>query len=128
MLPTHNIMSRSKRILLQKLLRQASTAVQGGLSETTRTCGNPSCACHHDPARRHGPHLYLTFRSREGRSSAMYVPRAQEETVRKAVTAWAEAWNTLVAISHLNRKGLGDSMRQKAKVRTWGSRPRRKKS
>ena len=128
MLPTHNIMSRSKHTLLQKLLRQASMAVQGGLSETTRTCGNPTCVCHHDPARRHGPHLYLTYRSPDGRSSALYVPRMHEKTVRTAVAAWAEAWNTLVAISHLNRKGLGDSMRQKAKVRTRGSRPRRKKS
>ena len=126
MLSTHNNMSRNRHTLLQKLLQQASTAVQGGLSETTRTCGNPTCACHHDPARRHGPHLYLTFRSRDGRSSAFYVPRTQEDKVRKAVGAWAEAWNTLVAISHLNREVLGDSMRQRAP--TGRIRPRRKQS
>jgi hypothetical protein len=34
--------------------------IQGGLSETTRRCGNPNCACHRDPARRHGPNLYIT--------------------------------------------------------------------
>jgi hypothetical protein len=33
--------------------------VQGSLSEVTRQCGDPSCACATDPARRHGPHLLL---------------------------------------------------------------------
>ena len=55
MIPTHNIMSRKRKTLLPKLQRLAATAVQGGLSETIRTCGNPACACHQDPGRRHGP-------------------------------------------------------------------------
>ena len=36
--------------------------VQGGLSETSRRCGNPNCVCHRDPERLHGPHLYITYR------------------------------------------------------------------
>jgi hypothetical protein len=99
-IPTHNIMSRTRKTLLPKLQRLAATAVQGGLSETTRTCGNPTCACHQDPGRRHGPHLYLTFRTPDGRSSALYVPREHEPTVRKAVQAWAQLWETIVEISH----------------------------
>ena len=41
--------------------------VQGSLSEITRQCGDPSCACAGDPARRHGPHLYLKFNA-EGKT------------------------------------------------------------
>jgi len=110
---THCIMSRTAKTLSRRLLELASRAVQGGLSETTRTCGNPSCACHRDPARRHGPHLYLTFRTPQGRSSSLYVPREQEADVRKAVEAWAQLWETIVEISHRNREQLGRSMRRR---------------
>jgi hypothetical protein len=30
----------------------------GSISEQRLTCGKPTCACHQDPARRHGPYLY----------------------------------------------------------------------
>jgi len=123
---THNIMSSNRKTLFPRLQRLAATAVQGGLSETTRTCGNPACACHQDPARRHGPHLYLTFRTPDGRSSALYVPREHEPRVRKAVQAWAQLWETIVEISHRNREALGRFMRRQAKSR--GSSPKRKRS
>lgn len=122
---THNIMSKKKIKLLPRLQRLAATAVQGGLSETTRTCGNPACACHQDPFRRHGPHLYLTFRAPDGRSSALYVPREHEPRVRKAVQAWAQLWQTIVEISHENREALGRSMRRRESQR--GPSPERKR-
>lgn len=123
---THNIMSRIKNTLFPRLQHLAATAVQGGLSETTRTCGNPACACHQDPARRHGPHLYLTFRTPEGRSSALYVPREHERRVRQAVQAWAQLWETIVELSHQNREALGHSMRRRESPRE--SSPRRRRS
>ena len=111
--PNHNNMSRINKTLFPRLQRLATTAVQGGLSETTRTCGNPTCACHRDPARRHGPNLYLTFRAPDGRSSALYVPREHEPTVRKAVEDWAQLWETIVKISHRNREALRRSLRRR---------------
>jgi len=30
----------------------------GSISEQRLTCGKPTCACHQDPARRHGPYVY----------------------------------------------------------------------
>jgi hypothetical protein len=102
-----------KKKLLDKLKDLASVAVQGGLSETTRTCGNPGCICHRDPSRKHGPHLYLTFRTVDDRSSAMYVPRQHERQVRMAVKSWADLWETMVAVSHLNREELRDAIGQK---------------
>src|SRR5512135_1232850 len=120
-------MSRKSKTLFPRLQRLATTAVQGGLSATTRTCGNPACACHQDPARRHGPHLYLTFRTLEGRSSALYVPREHEPTVRQAVEDWAQLWKTIVEISHRNREALGRSMRRREGRQKKVS-PRRKHS
>ena len=122
---THNIMSRKRETLFPRLHRLAATAVQGGLSETTRTCGNPACACHQDPARRHGPHLYLTFRTPDGRSSALYVPREHEPTVRKAVESWAQLWETIVEISQRNRDVLARSMRRRENSRASSLRRKR---
>ena len=76
-------MSRIK--LLQQLLAAAESMIQGGLSETTRRRGQPRCACQHDPARSHGPHLYLTFRS-EGNSRALYVPGEYAAAMSRYVT------------------------------------------
>jgi hypothetical protein len=102
-------MSMSRAALRRRLLRLADRMVQGGLSETTRTCGSPTCRCHR--GQRHGPHLYLTFRTPDGRSSALYIPRAVARDVRRAVQAWAAFWETGVALSHLNRAALQRRLR-----------------
>jgi len=89
--------------MLRKLLRAADRMIQGGLSETTRRCGNPRCACHRDPARRHGPHLYITW-AEKGRSRSLYVPAARAVDARRAHAAWAEFWETAVALAAHNRE------------------------
>jgi len=122
---TNKIMSKNRKTLFRQIQHLATTAVQGGLSETTRTCGNPTCACHQDPPRRHGPHLYLTFRTPEGRSSALYVPREHEQRVRQAVQAWAQLWATLVELSRQNREALGHSLRRRESPKAPSPRRRR---
>lgn len=65
----------------------ARLMVQGSLSEVTRQCGDPSCACAWDPSRRHGPHLYLKFSS-EGKAHSVYIPPEDSEAIRQAHHAW----------------------------------------
>jgi hypothetical protein len=109
-------MSR-KDALLRKLFHTTQSMVQGGLSETTRRCGVPTCACHQDPARRHGPHLYFTFR-KDGKSSALYVPPEHAAAARQAQAAWARFWEIGCAISELNRTRLQREWRRsRGKVR-----------
>ena len=79
--------------------------VQGGLSSTTRTCGKPSCACHSDPARRHGPNLYFTWRDQD-KSHALYVPPQHAEEARAAQAAWTRFWEIAGKIAALNREQL----------------------
>lgn len=104
---------RSKSLLKAKILKLLDTAIQGGLSETTRTCGNKKCSCHSDPGKRHGPNLYLTFRTSKGRSSGLYIQRDREKHVRKAVLAWAKLWKTLVDYAAINREELRAVMRRR---------------
>jgi len=110
-------MSRSQTVL-RKLLRAARIMIQGGLSETTRCCGNPNCACHRDPDRRHGPHLYITW-TEKGRSRAMYVPADRIKQARRAHAAWTQFWESAVRLAAGNRQ---EFRRQCQKEK---SRPRR---
>lgn len=103
--------TQSSHQLLRQLLKTARLMVQGGLSETTRRCGNRNCICHHDAARRHGPHLYLTYRS-EGKSRALYVPREHAELVRQAQAAWKEFWDVACALAAENREQLREHMQE----------------
>ena len=96
-------MSRKK--LLEELAHLSETMVQGGLSSTTRTCGKPQCPCHSDPARRHGPNLYLTWRG-EGKSQALYVPPQHAEEAKAAQQAWARFREIGGELAALNREQM----------------------
>lgn len=101
---THRYMSK-KKSLMRALLAATRSMVQGGLSETSRRCGKPTCPCAHDAAFRHGPHLYLTYRE-GGASRSLYVPPEEAATARAAHDAWATFWEMGCAIAALNREGL----------------------
>lgn len=75
--------------------------LQGSLSETTRTCGKPGCCCHR--GERHGPHTYLTFKTPEGRSSAVYVPAYGLREAQAGVRAWARFWTLAGQLAAQNR-------------------------
>ena|SRR5438067_208439 len=91
--------------LLRQLLKTTETMVQGGLSETKRRCGNPTCICHRDPKRLHGPHLYITYRVK-GQSRSLYVPPEHAASARRAQQAWALFWDIGCALAGLNREKL----------------------
>src|ERR1035441_10988873 len=84
-------MMRRQQRLVQRLLQATENMVQGGLSETSRRCGNPNCICQRDPKRLHGPHLYITYRV-DGKSRSLYVPPEHSKTARRAQQAWAAFW------------------------------------
>jgi hypothetical protein len=88
------------------LVRQAETMIQAGLSRTTRTCSTPSCGCHTDPRRRHGPHTYLTFRAASGKSTSLYVAPEHVAEARQGKAAWERFWEVAVAVAALNREAL----------------------
>lgn len=115
----------SKDKHLQELERTAASMVQGSLSESTRQCGDPSCACGHDPAHRHGPHLYFRYKS-EGKVHSVYIPAELGERVREAQSAWAQFQEIGAEISAQNRDRLLRSLeREKELVRAKRSKARR---
>jgi hypothetical protein len=76
-----------KDALISEMAHAAHLMVQGSLSEVTRQCGDPSCACAWDPSRRHGPHLYLKFTA-AGKAYSVYIPPEEQEELRRAHDAW----------------------------------------
>jgi hypothetical protein len=78
---------KSKELFVSELGEAAQTMIQGSLSEVTRQCGDPTCACGWDPQRRHGPHLYLKFSS-DGQARSVYVPPEHAQVLRESHQAW----------------------------------------
>jgi hypothetical protein len=106
-----------KKKLLRELLAAADSMVQGGLSETSRRCGNINCACYRDPQRRHGPHLYITYRV-DGKSRSLYVPPEHAPAARQAQQAWADFWKIGCALAELNRERVRRQWQREKQGRT----------
>jgi len=106
--------SRSIVKLLQQLKALGEHAIQGNLVEVMLTCGTPTCGCHQDRNRRHGPHLYLRYRDLNGRSRSMYVPRSHEGEMREAVEAWSRMWEAMLELSQNNREALRERLRRRS--------------
>jgi len=46
-------------------------------------CGKPSCACHRDPRKKHGPYYYLSYKE-QGQSRYKYLGKATSPEVERA--------------------------------------------
>jgi hypothetical protein len=115
--------SKDKRV--QQLEQAAASMVQGSVSESTRQCGDPSCACAHDPASRHGPHLYFRYKD-EGKVHSVYVPADLGTSLRSAQEAWHEFQQIGAEISTDNRERLLNMLeREKQSARAKRSRSRK---
>ena len=111
----------SRQRLIARLLKATESMVQGGLSETSRRCGNPNCICRRDPARLHGPNLYITYRV-DGKGSSLYVPPDHAQSARKAQKTWASFWETGCAIAALNREQLQKQFQRDRRMRNTSAR------
>lgn len=122
---------KSKDGSIAEMALAAQTMVSGSLSEVTRQCGDPSCACAWDPARRHGPHLYLKF-SAEGKAFSIYIPPEDQETLKAAHQEWLRLQNIAGRVAADNRQRFLralDRHKQAARARAAKARaahPRRK--
>ena len=98
--------------------------LQGSLSATTRTCGQPGCRC--QQGQRHGPHTYLTFKTAEGRSSAVYVPAVGVREAQAGVAAWKRFWVLAAELAALNREAARARWREARRERGGAHVPTRR--
>ena len=117
---------KGKEKLTRQLAAAAQSMMQGSVSDITRQCGDPSCACFRDPARRHGPHLYFKF-NHQGKSYSIYVPPSHVQAVKHGHTAWRRFLDLGSQISVLNRQPFLKNLdHEKDKARSARQRTRRK--
>jgi hypothetical protein len=95
----------SKDALLAELAQVAHLMISGSLSEATRQCGDPSCACARDPSRRHGPHLYLRF-SASGKAHSVYVLPEDRDAILQGHEAWLRFNELAAQMAEGNRQRL----------------------
>lgn len=114
--------------LLQEATRLASVAIFGTSSESYRTCGHKGCRCHGDGPK-HGPHLHISYRGAEGKTTGYYVPKAAEAPIRTGVAAWSRMLEILRKVAELNKQDALRSARTDAKAgsRSSSARPRSKR-
>lgn len=111
---------------IAELVEASQSMVQGSLSEVTRQCGDPSCACASDPAHRHGPHLYLNFRD-AGKARSVYVPAEQSAALKEAQRAWLRFQQIGTALAADNRaRFLHTLQRDKQRAKAGRATARRK--
>jgi hypothetical protein len=107
-------MSDSRARLLHRLQLAAEQMIQGSLSQSTRTCGNPNCRCHR--GQRHGPHTYLTYKNAEGRTTGVYVPVCAHAEAEAASAAWREFWEVAEELAADNRERAVARWREQARA------------
>ena len=92
-----------RRRLLRQIERLAEVAIFGTLSETYRTCGHAGCHCH-GVGPKHGPHLHVSYRGEEGKTTGYDVPKAAEQATRRGVAAWQKLQQCLREVAELNKQ------------------------
>ncbi|MBV8223963.1 MAG: hypothetical protein JO232_02105 [Verrucomicrobia bacterium] len=102
---TKNQTLAARRQLLSQIRQLAQAAIYGSLSETYRRCGNPNCRCHHGGPK-HGPHLYISYRGKSGKTTGYYVPHHAQAQIRKAIDAWSQLQDRLRELAELNKEAI----------------------
>jgi hypothetical protein len=97
---------------LQRELTQLHYFSKGSLLKRRMKCGQKQCACHRDPAQRHGPYYECTYKLR---SKTVNV-RLQPEVVplyRAAIQQHRKLKSLLRRMEQLSRSALAHLARQK---------------
>ena len=94
-----------RRKLLREIQRLANLAIFGTLSETYRTCGHTGCHCQ-GPGPKHGPHLNVSYRGEDGKTTGYYVPQAAQRATRQGMAAWEKLQTRLRELTDLNKERI----------------------
>jgi hypothetical protein len=92
-----------RRKLMQEIQRLANLAIFGTLSETYRTCGHVGCHCQ-GSGPKHGPHLNVSYRGDDGKTTGYYVPQAAQRATRQGVAAWQKLQKRLRELAEINKE------------------------
>lgn len=106
-----------RRTHLRETLRTLSTQplMPGSLVDRTRRCGQPNCACAHDPDRRHAGR-FLTVQL-GGKTHALHVRPEDEDRVRSALDAYTHLWSLINELTACELSDLKREARERRRAR-----------
>jgi len=96
--PSHPALIRRMLEARLKKLTPQGPALAASLAEVKKTCGQPSCACHHGGPRHTAHHLTL---KQDGHTRTVYVPVDLLDDVRKWVSEHQRLKHLQAEISQL---------------------------
>lgn len=79
--------------------------VKGTVSKRMMKCGRPQCACHHDPAKRHGPYFEWTYKEK-GKTVSVKISAAAAPLYKAASKQRRKLKAVLAKLERLSRTAL----------------------
>lgn len=92
-------------------LRDLRYFVKGTVSKRMMECGQPNCACHSDPARRHGPYFQWTYKV-GGKTVTVKLSRQAAPLYQAAVKQNRKLRTVLARMERLSRAALARMAKQ----------------
>jgi len=92
-------------------LLQLGYFLKGTVLKRMMKCGRPQCACHHDPAKRHGPYFEWTYKA-NGKTVNVKLA-AESAPLHKAATRQQRKLKAILArLERLSRTALAGLAKQ----------------
>lgn len=92
-------------------LHQLDYFLKGSVLKRTMKCGKPNCACHRDPARRHGPYFEWTYKAAGKTINVKLSPEAAPLYVA-AIRQYRKLKAVLTRLERFSRTALAQLARQ----------------
>ncbi len=101
--------------ILKQELAQLKYFCKGTVLRRRMKCGQPSCACHRDPSKRHGPYWEWTYKAQgktvnvrlSPEAAPIYKAAAQQYRKLKSILSRLERLSR-TALAHLAKEALSD--------------------
>lgn len=96
-------------------LYQLEYFLKGTVLKRMMKCGQPQCACHRDPAQRHGPYFEWTYKAKGKTVNVKLSPQAAPLYLA-ATKQYRKLKATLTRLERLSRTALAHLARQAEKI------------
>jgi hypothetical protein len=97
---------------LKREIVQLDYFCKGTVLKRMMKCGNKQCACHHEPAKRHGPYFECTYKIQNKTVNLRLYPEVTP-LYRAAIQQYRKLKSLLVRMERLSRSALAHLAQQK---------------
>jgi hypothetical protein len=107
--------TRSRFRQTRQQLQQVDYFLKGTVLKRMMKCGQPTCACHRDPSRRHGPYFEWTYKL-QGKTVTVKLPPQAAPLYQAATKQHRQLKVVLARMERLSRTALARLARQAEKI------------